>query len=157
MAGVARPAAFDRVGFVTEMVIELDVQPGLQDVRHQRRQQPALTGQRDPSLRARSTSRRAISANAGSSPGNTAGSREPRSLLFDMDMILSHPGPSGQSVQITPVTQNSWQTLDDSHCGMQHAQVGRLHVQVCSSSETSLYERASSPVNPNDPFRRNRP
>jgi hypothetical protein len=35
----------------------------------------------------------------------TAGNSEPRSLMFDMDMILSHPDPSGQSVQTTPLTQ----------------------------------------------------
>jgi hypothetical protein len=68
------------------MVGHLHLEAGLQDLAHQRRQQPVVAGQLDPPLRARSTSSAAQSRIAGSSP--TDGTLRPDELGAGSDTPL---------------------------------------------------------------------
>src|SRR4029450_8603637 len=47
LAAIAPPAPLDRVWLVADMVGHLDLEPGLEDLAHQSRQQPVVAGQFD--------------------------------------------------------------------------------------------------------------
>ena len=112
--GVAAPAAGRVVRFVTEMIGELDLEAGLQDLADHRRQQAVVAGELDTLARARATSCSAHSRIAGVSPAtngtlraagtNDISSEERREV---MNMILPSPPPPAADPQITSLTQSS--------------------------------------------------